>query len=61
MDGHVLGEAFESEVQQAFDPLLMDAVDSYDGFRRKGTDTEGPSEKLNEKVLEQLRSLGYIE
>lgn len=61
VDGHVLGNAFEPDVRRAFDPLLAEAVESYDGFRRRGSTADGADEELNEKVLEQLRSLGYIE
>jgi predicted AlkP superfamily phosphohydrolase/phosphomutase len=61
LDGHVLGEAFEAKVQRSFDRLLTDAIDSYDGLRRRGDGAGGVSDETNAAVLEQLRSLGYIE
>ncbi len=61
LDGHVLGEAFEAEVRKSFDRLLGDAIVSYDALRTHAEGAAGPSQETNEAILEQLRSLGYIE
>lgn len=61
LDGHLLGEAFEPNLQKWFDTLLTHSVETYEGLvPRSGARTE-VDDAVNEAMLEQLRSLGYIE
>lgn len=61
LDGHLLGDAFEPSLQKWFDTLLTHSVESYEGLVPPRGARAGVDDAVNEAVLEQLRSLGYIE
>ena len=61
LDGHLLGNAFAPSVQDWYDTLLTHSVESYEGLVPARGARGGVDDEVNEAVLEQLRSLGYIE
>jgi predicted AlkP superfamily phosphohydrolase/phosphomutase len=61
LDGHFLVEALEPAAQRWSARLLAEAIDSYEDIVPRDPRGAIVSEEVNEEILEQLRSLGYID